>query len=183
MSARRSVPTVTSQSRRRPYGAAGSVTSRYGQAGVVLAVVAAILIAVVLWAVVTRTTMQRGLDSDEEVRAAAVAGIETMVDVEPSEAATYVDRVLAATTGDQRTRVEQSRAQLNGVVTALEVPAVGRVLSAGVIDRDGETAQVVAVVAAGAPELIGAVDPRATLRIHLQRVDGHWLISGTEQLS
>jgi Mce-associated membrane protein len=93
-------------------------------------------------------------------------------DLEPS-----VERVLDGATGDFKEQFEASRAQLEALSKENESVSEGRVLEAGVVSMDDDSATVV-VVADSQVTNVNATDPQPRhyrLQLDLVLQDGRWL--------
>lgn len=129
-----------------------------------------------------------GARQRERVLAAAEEAITVMLSADPARAGDYVPAVLEVTTGAQRDRVLAADAELTAVVAGLPAPGSGTVISAGLVSDppddpvDGDGAEVLLVVRASDPILVGAADaaPQATLRAGLAFADGTWRLAETE---
>ncbi|MDF3283425.1 hypothetical protein [Gordonia sp. N1V] len=156
---------------------------RVRRALVVAALVAVVLIIVASTLAVLDHRATERTDLDDEVLAAARSATTSMLTSDPAHAEAYVERVLALSTGAQKTRLEQAGAALSAAVAAQTAPSAGRVLSAGLVtdpgsDDPGSRAEVLVVVQASNPVLLGG-DPQAdrlTLTVGMTRTDAGWLV-------
>ncbi|WP_347955293.1 hypothetical protein [Gordonia aichiensis] len=163
-------------------------------AGIRLAVIAAVIAAIGLagagW------FAHRGADhalaraaDTEAARVAAEHAIVTMLTADPAHADRYVDEVMSISTGDQRVRVQGSRAGLVALVAGLPQPTTGQILSAasvGESDVSGDRATSILLVAqTTGPELVGgdAGQSRVGLAVTMVRVGERWLVRQAEAVS
>ena len=154
--------------------------------GAVAAVIAAVvLVGVALWAGASARSADTVAADAESARSAAADAVASMLTADPADAREYVDRILGASVGRQRERLETGADQLVATVAGLDRRQHGTILSSGVRDRSADAARVVVVAQATDARLIGgdAADQRIGLLVSVVRGDGRWLVEDTEPVS
>ncbi|MFT4128420.1 MAG: hypothetical protein QM662_19595, partial [Gordonia sp. (in: high G+C Gram-positive bacteria)] len=151
-----------------------------------LAAAAVVAVGLLIAAVWLRIAAHRG-EEQTQVQVAVVdaarAAAVTLLTADPAHPDAYVAKALAVTTGEQRTRLVAASAALRSAVAEQRAPSTGRILGAGLLTDPGHgaSAQVLLVVAASNPELVGG-DPdtdRITVSFTMIRVDGAWRVGAT----
>ena len=115
----------------------------------------------------------------DDVLRAATAEVVAFTTLDYRHIDPSIDRVLAGATGDFRTQFASSRDQLVKLSRANHSVSKGRVLRAGVVSMDGDSARVV-VVADSTVTNINAPNPQPRhyrLQLDLVRRGGAWLTS------
>ncbi|ALG85712.1 hypothetical protein [Gordonia phthalatica] len=155
-----------------------------------LAVVAALVAALVLgaigwWAHNSADDLASTLADQSAAQSAAEGAVVTMLTADPARANDYLRDVLDVTTGDQRIRVQGSRAQLEALVAAQPRPATGQVVSSGVVGAGEKDVTVLVVAQTTTPELVGgdASQNRVGVSMTMKQVGGRWLVAQTEAVS
>lgn len=118
-------------------------------------------------------------DRYDEVLAAARAETIAFTTLDYHDLGSSVNRVLAGATGDFKKQFSASRAQLASLSTRNKSVSRGRVLSAGVVSMDGDSARV-AVVADSTVTNVNAPTPQPRhyrLALDLVLQDGQWRTS------
>lgn len=114
-----------------------------------------------------------------DVVAAARAETIAFTTLDYRDLGTSVDRVLAGATGQFKQQFSASRQQLESLSTRNRSVSRGKVLTAGVVSIDADSARVV-VVADSTVTNVNAPKPQPRhyrLSLDLVRVDGQWLTS------
>ncbi|WP_026917281.1 hypothetical protein [Gordonia shandongensis] len=184
-------------------GPAARRRSRRRAAGVRLAVLAAVIAAAVMagvagWAQSSGSSSVEAAARADAARRAADEAVTVMLTADPAHPDEYVRTVRAVTTGDQRSRVDRTAADLRDFVAGQPSRMSGRILSSAIVDEPGVDAgaatggaatdgevTVLLVVQASRPELVGgeARGNRVGLTVTMVDRDGRWLVNRAEAVS
>ncbi|MGB3304252.1 MAG: hypothetical protein WBA38_11750 [Gordonia sp. (in: high G+C Gram-positive bacteria)] len=123
-------------------------------------------------------------------RAAAEQAIVTMLTADPSHANSYIDGVLAVSTGDQSIRLKGAREELTALVRGLAGPTTGQIVSSGVTGIEANRAgndktEILLVAQTTTPELVGGTgnDNRVGLTVTMVRDGDQWKVQQTRTVT
>lgn len=147
------------------------------------AVVAVVLVVITIVLVVMHSGAEADRDREATVLDDTRSAVATMLTIDPGRPEEFVDQAIAVTSGEQRNRLETSRAALVEVIGGLRVPSTGQVLSAGIVGEvSGGGTQVLVVAEGTNPTVLGA-DPsqsRVALLVTMKDSGDRWTIDRTE---